>query len=162
MNIAAIGVGYVGLSTAVLWARLHPVTVLDVVPEKIDAIKQLICPFEDSLITQRLQELCRDGKAPRAALNESGALSGSDVVLVAVPTNYSEELGGFDASIVEQIFGQIAAECPNACVVLRSTVQPGTTEALASKYGLKSQHQSAHFAAAGYLSQWPSRLSLVH
>ena len=70
-------------------------------------------------------------------------------MLVAVPTNYSEKLGSFDASIVEQVFEQIAAECPNACVVLRSTVQPGTTEALADKYGLAQVLYNPEFLREG-------------
>ena len=55
---------------------------------------------------------------------------------MAVPTNYSEETKRFDIRIVKNVFARIASECPDAFVVLRSTVHLGTTHELATAYGL--------------------------
>jgi UDPglucose 6-dehydrogenase len=54
------------------------------------------------------------------------------MVMVAVPTNFSEAIGAFDASVVEGVLAQVAAECPNAVTVIRSTMQPGVTSAFAA------------------------------
>ena len=54
------------------------------------------------------------------------------MVMVAVPTNFAEAIGAFDASVVEGVLAQVAAECPNAVTVIRSTMQPGVTSALAA------------------------------
>lgn len=54
------------------------------------------------------------------------------MVMVAVPTNFSEAIVAFDASVVEGVLAQVAAECPNAVTVIRSTMQPGVTSALAA------------------------------
>lgn len=43
MNIAVAGTGYVGLSIATLLAQHHQVIAVDVVPEKVDLIKNAVC-----------------------------------------------------------------------------------------------------------------------
>ena len=136
MQIKVVGIGYVGLATAALWAIGHDVTAVDVVQDKVDSVNCGKSPFEDSLIDTRLARLANDGHPLEAAPNVEGALTGADMVFVAVPTNYNEEAQRFDTRIVESVFAQAATECPNALVVLRSTVQPGTTGALAKAYGL--------------------------
>ena len=136
INVSVIGIGYVGLATASLWAGAYKTTVFDIVEAKVDAVNNALCPFEDSLIDDRLNDLANAGRPLQAALNAQGALRGADVVMIAVPTNYSEALGAFDTGCVEAVFAQIAEECPDATVILRSTVQPGETNRLAQKYGI--------------------------
>ena len=47
MKIAIVGAGYVGLSLGVLLAQHHEVTILDIIPEKIDLINHKKSPFKD-------------------------------------------------------------------------------------------------------------------
>lgn len=135
-RIDVVGIGYVGLATAALWREAYETRALDIVESKVNAVRNGACPFEDTLIDARLKALEDAGRPLQAVLNEEGALRGADVVMVAVPTDFSEELGTFDTRIVETVFAQIAQECPDAIVILRSTVQPGETNRLARKYGI--------------------------
>jgi UDPglucose 6-dehydrogenase len=54
-----------------------------------------------------------------------------DVVFVCVPTPYKEELGGFDLSYVQDTCKKLEGE---KTVVIKSTVLPGTTEALQKEF----------------------------
>lgn len=137
MRISVVGVGYVGLATATLWAAGHDVTIVDVIQAKVDAVNRHESPFEDSLITSRLVELAEKGHPLKAALNVAGALADAEMVFLAVPTNYDEKTQRFDMRIADGVFAQISRECPDAYVVMRSTVQPGTTEELAAAHGIK-------------------------
>ena len=47
MNVAVVGLGYVGLSMSVLLARKHKVYAVDVSAEKIELIKAGQSPIED-------------------------------------------------------------------------------------------------------------------
>ena len=136
MQISVVGIGYVGLATATLWAAEHDVTIVDVVQNKVDAVNRQGSPFDDNLIPMRLAEFADKGHPLKAALNVAGALKGAEMVFVAVPTNYDEKTKRFDMRIADDVFAQIARECPDAYVVMRSTVQPGTTEELAQAHGI--------------------------
>ena len=137
MHIVVVGIGYVGLATAALWAADHEVTVVDVLQEKVDAVNNLECPFVDSLIEARLEQLAGDDHALKAALNVAGALTDAEMVFIGVPTNYDDEAGEFDIRIADDVFAQVATECPTAMVVMRSTLQPGATEDLAARHGIE-------------------------
>ena len=55
-KIAVAGTGYVGLSIATLLAQHHPVTAVDVVPEKVEKINNRISPIQDVYIEKYLAE----------------------------------------------------------------------------------------------------------
>jgi len=149
MRVSVVGIGYVGLATATMWAAKHDVTVVDVIQSKVDAVNNLKSPFDDTLINERLADLARNGHQLKAAFNGQGALAQAELVFIGVPTNYDDNAKGFDTRIAEGVFAQIAAECSQALVVLRSTVQPGTTEALAAKHGLANVLYCPEFLREG-------------
>lgn len=53
-KIAIAGIGYVGLSNAVLLAQHHEVIILDIVPEKVEMINRKESPFADAEIEDYL------------------------------------------------------------------------------------------------------------
>lgn len=134
MRISVVGIGYVGLSTAALWAACHDVEAIDVVPDKVQAVKQGRCPFADAELQNRLTTLKTQGKPLRAALNRPGALADCDMVFIATPTDYDEALQRFDVSTIEDVMRRVACDCPSATVIVRSTMQPGATDALAAQF----------------------------
>ena len=50
MNIAVAGTGYVGLSIATLLAQHNKVTAVDIIPEKVELIRQKKSPIQDDHI----------------------------------------------------------------------------------------------------------------
>lgn len=50
LKIAVAGTGYVGLSIATLLSQHHQVTVVDVIPEKVEKINKRISPIQDEYI----------------------------------------------------------------------------------------------------------------
>ena len=56
MKIAVAGMGYVGLSLAVLLAQHNHVTAVDIEPEKIEKINNRISPIQDDFIKKYLTE----------------------------------------------------------------------------------------------------------
>jgi UDPglucose 6-dehydrogenase len=47
MKIAVAGLGYVGLSNAILLAQHNEVVTIDIVPEKVTMINRRLSPIED-------------------------------------------------------------------------------------------------------------------
>lgn len=56
LNIAVAGVGYVGLSLAVLLAQHNHVSAVDTVPEKVELINKRQSPIQDEYIENTLQK----------------------------------------------------------------------------------------------------------
>ena len=56
IKIAVAGTGYVGLSMGTLLSQNHPVTAVDVIPEKVEKINNKISPIQDDYIEQYLKE----------------------------------------------------------------------------------------------------------
>ena len=135
MRITVVGIGYVGLATAALWAAQHDVCVLDIVPDKVDAVNQGRCPFADGALQDRLTTLRLEGRPLRAALNRPGAMVGSEIVFIATPTNYEEGLRRFDIRSIQDTMAGIMRDCPEATVVIRSTMQPGMSNDIMAAFG---------------------------
>lgn len=122
MKIAVIGIGYVGLSNAVLLAQHHEVEAVDILAEKVEMINQKRSPIADKEIEEYLQE--KDLRL-HATLDYAQALTGAEYVIIAAPTNYDEEKDFFDCSAVEAAIVQVCKYAPNAVMVIKSTIPIG-------------------------------------
>lgn len=149
MRISVVGIGYVGLPTAALWASCHDVVVLDIVPDKVQAVNQGRCPFADAELQERLSNLRAQGQPLKAEINSPGSLEGSDIVFVATPTDYDENLQQFNVGSIEDVLKRVSCDCPQATVVIRSTMQPGSTDALAEEYGISKMLYCPEFLREG-------------
>lgn len=129
--IAVAGIGYVGLSNAVLLAQNNSVIAVDVVKEKVDMINRKESPIRDDLIIEYLREKVLDLKATTDGKN---AYSNAEYVIVATPTNYDEKRNYFDTSYVEQVIVQVLETNSKAVIVIKSTVPIGFTELMHEKY----------------------------
>ena len=158
MKIAVAGTGYVGLSMAVLLSRQHEVMALDIVPEKVDMINRRISPIQDAYIEEYLREKKLNLTAttdPREAYQQT------DFVVVAVPTNYDSTRNFFDTSSVEQAVETVLSICPNAVIVIKSTVPVGYTASLRQRYPQAKIMFSPEFlreSKALYDNLYPSRI----
>ncbi|MCL1864169.1 MAG: nucleotide sugar dehydrogenase [Defluviitaleaceae bacterium] len=125
MKIAVVGLGYVGMSIAVLLSQKHRVVAVDISKDRVDCVNNKKSPVEDSYISRYLAEKTL---ALSATTNIAEALNGTDFVIVATPTDYDTALNNFDTSIVESTIKQAEIYAPNAVVVIKSTIPVGFTE----------------------------------
>ncbi len=131
LKIAVAGAGYVGLSIACLLASDCEVTLVDVVPEKIDAVNAGKSPIEDAEIHRYLGS----GELNLSAtLDGDAAYAQAQIIVVAVPTNYDDETNSFDTSFVEDVIALAFKVNPEALVVIKSTIPVGFTEGIAARY----------------------------
>ena len=118
MNIAVAGAGYVGLSVATLLAQHNRVTIVDVVPEKVDIINRRESPIQDEYLEKYLSEKDLD---LTATLDGAAAYRDAAYVVIAAPTNYDEKKDFFDTSAVENVIETVMACNQNAIMVIKST-----------------------------------------
>ena len=134
INITVVGIGYVGLSIAVLLSQKYNVKALDIVESKVNQINKRISPIVDNDITEYLKtkELNLT-----ATTDVQYALAGADCVIIATPTNYNPETTRFDTSSIEQVLNEAQEYCPEAIIVIKSTIPVGYTERIKKEYTLK-------------------------
>lgn len=130
MRVCVIGSGYVGLVTGLGLAELgHDVTCVDLDSRKVDAINDGRAPIFEA----GLEDLLRShtGGRFRATTDLAAAVSGSAITLICVGTP-SRDDGGIDTSFVEaaaiEIGAVLGAGGRGHCVIVKSTVLPGTTD----------------------------------
>ena len=125
MKIAVAGIGYVGLSLAVLLAQRHEVTAVDTIPEKVALINQRKSPIYDQEITEYFAK-----KTLRLAATTDSrkAYQDADYVIVATPTNYDTRCNYFDTFSVEKVIQTVLEVSTKAVIVIKSTVPVGFTQ----------------------------------
>ena len=131
MKIAIAGLGYVGLSLAVLLAQHHDVMAVDVVPEKVDLVNARRSPIRDAELESYLAKKELD---LTATLDGAAAYREADVVIVATPTDYDSQRNFFDTSAVEQVISLALSVQPGALIVIKSTIPVGYTAQMREKF----------------------------
>lgn len=124
MKINVIGLGYIGLPTALTFAS-HGVEVVGT-----DYNKELVKTLNEGKLTfeeKGLDELFND--ALLKGIKFSNEYISTDVYIVAVPTPYDKFSKKIDACYVCQAVKNVMDVCPKgATVVIESTVSPGTID----------------------------------
>ena len=138
MNITVAGVGYVGLSLAVLLAQHHKVTAITTTPAKADKLNKFISPIQDDEIERFFREV-KEGKRKldlTTTVDKDAAYASADLVIIATPTNYDDEHHFFDTSAVEDAIEHVLRVNPKVLMVIKSTVPVGYTDSVREKYGI--------------------------
>ena len=163
MKITVAGVGYVGLSLAVLLAQNHEVTAITTTPRKAQILNQFLSPIQDDEIERFFKE-AREGKRKLnlvTTTDKEKAYGEADLVIIATPTNYDEVNHFFDTSAVEDAIEWTLKVNPNVLMVIKSTIPVGYTDSVRKKYGVNNIIFSPEFlreSKALYDNLHPSRI----
>ena len=133
LSVSVFGLGYVGcVSAACLAKETHNVIGVDVSQAKVDLINSGKATIVEAGIGELVGETRANGRL-RATTSAADAVGASDISLICVGTP-SRANGSIDLSFVERVCEEIGAALRDKktrhVVVVRSTVLPGSTEAV--------------------------------
>ena len=158
MKIVVVGLGYVGLSNAVLLAQHNEVIGVDISPERVDALNARKSTIIDAELSEYLAE--RDLNLS-ASTDLKASVQGADYVIVSTPTNYDEKTNFFDTSSVEVVIAEVIESEPTACIVVKSTIPVGFMEDVRERLKTNAVIFSPEFLREGkalYDNLYPSRI----
>ena len=97
MIIAVAGIGYVGLSQAVLLSKHHTVYAVDTDIRKVELVNNRKSPIQDPEIEDFLTNETLDLTATQ---DQDDSYSKAEIVVIATPTNYDEKANHFNTTAV--------------------------------------------------------------
>lgn len=158
MKFVVAGIGYVGLSNAVLLAQNNPVVAVDISEQRVADVNARKSPIVDAELEEYLANKDLD---LTATTDLSGAAADADFVIVATPTNYDPVNNYFDTSSVEAVIKAVLAVNTKAAIIIKSTIPVGHTERLSAELGTDQVIFSPEFLREGkalYDNLHPSRI----
>src|SRR5438270_13131166 len=125
--ICVIGTGYVGLVTGTCLADMgNQVTCVDIIPEKIERLKQGILPIYEPGLEELVERNVHAGRLNFTTSYKEG-LDNCEFIFIAVNTTTGTSQGGADMRYVESAARSIAEELDHyAVIVNKSTVPVGS------------------------------------
>ncbi|SFP05203.1 nucleotide sugar dehydrogenase [Qipengyuania nanhaisediminis] len=158
MKIAVFGLGYVGLSNAIMLSQHNSVVGVDVSAERIAMLRERKSPIQDELVEEYL---LRDDLDLEFTTDFDAAVEGAKFAVVAVPTNYDPETNFFDTSAVDSVTQKVLSANSDVTVVIKSTIPVGYVASARERLGSDRIIFSPEFLREGkalYDNLHPSRI----
>lgn len=146
MKIAVAGLGYVGLSNAILLAQFHEVIAVDIDVRKVDSLNNKVSPIDEPdmehYLTSKPLQL-------KATLHGDEAYVEAEFVIVAVPTNYDVNTNSFNTTLIEIVIANVLKVNKQATIVIKSTIPVGYTKKVRQQFGYDKIIFSPEFLREG-------------
>ncbi|WP_294327987.1 3-hydroxyacyl-CoA dehydrogenase NAD-binding domain-containing protein, partial [uncultured Sphingomonas sp.] len=158
MKIAVFGLGYVGMSNAVLLAQHNDVVAVDISEDRVALVNDRKSPIIDAELERFLSE--RELQLT-ATTDAAAALAGADYVIVATPTNYDVQTDKFNTGSVEAVIKLAVEHAPDATVIIKSTIPVGFVDDVRQRLNAPNVVFSPEFLREGralYDNLHPSRI----
>ena len=158
MKIVVVGLGYVGLSNAVLLAQHNKVIGVDISKQRVETLNARKSPIIDAELSDYLENKNLNFYA---TTDLSTSVNGADFVVVSTPTNYDEKTNYFETHLVEEVIKEVAEREPNACIVVKSTIPVGFIDDIRERFETDAVIFSPEFLREGkalYDNLYPSRI----
>ena len=156
--VTIVGIGYVGLSNAVLLAQHNKVYAVDIQPERVNAVNNRCSPIMDKELEEYFAVKDMD---LTAVMDGIQAYRDADFIIISTPTNYEPVKNYFDTSSVESVIEEVLKINREATIIIKSTVPVGFTESVRKKYNTRNILFSPEFLREGhalYDNLYPSRI----
>ena len=119
MRFAVIGLGYVGLSNAILLSTKHDVVCYDIDQSKLKLIENKKPPIKDKLISEYL----RNKKLRLTTTAKIGyEIVKSNFIIISTPTNFEESENTFDTSSLDKILKKLSSLNTSSTIIIKSTL----------------------------------------
>ncbi len=141
-----VGAGYVGTSMGVLLSQHNTVTIYDTDENKVNKINKKISPIVDKKISHFL---ANKNLTINATSQKKVAYLDADLIIIATPTNYDNNLNSFDTSSIDDVVSDIFDNNKEATIVIKSTVPIGYTEKLNKEFSTTNIFFSPEFLREG-------------
>ncbi|WJZ23562.1 UDP-glucose dehydrogenase [Listeria phage LIS04] len=125
MKIAIIGTGFVGLTSAVVYANSgHDVVGVDIDPRKVNSLNKGISTIYEDQVPEYLEKSVASGNL-RFTMDYSEALEGTDAVIVTVGTPTENGVANLQY-LKSAVYDICANQTTELVLVIKSTVPVGT------------------------------------
>tara|TARA_X000000950_G_scaffold286240_1_gene394518 strand:- start:29 stop:1198 length:1170 start_codon:yes stop_codon:yes gene_type:complete len=131
MKITVAGIGYVGLSNAILLSYSNEVKAFDIDIKKVAQVNNKTSPLKDRDIENALK---KDDLDLRATSDNNEAFKNPDYIIIATPTDYDPKSDKFNTSSIESVIKNALDVSKDQCFIIRSTIPIGFTKKMIKKF----------------------------
>lgn len=130
MNISVFGLGYVGLSNALLLAQNESVVGYDVDSKRIQLLQKKKSPIDEP----EFQDFLSKDLNVHFTDQFNEAVTHGELLIIATPTDYDDKSNCFDTSSVEMVIRRALEINPEALFLIKSTIPIGFIDSLKERF----------------------------